>query len=540
MQVPIAATRRVRAPLITLALRTLQTADMSQLATYSLPLSAGSSMWMYAPARDALAPQGWNASYTGSTAWPPSGASDTGSGAFNFRTQNGNATVSLSFSGTGALLCLRGNGAHYGLQVDGKQIAIQTQDNDAACLEFGAETTISTGQFPFAAHNVILSVAASAAHEFQFYGGVASTSIAVDSSDEKPTEFVIDDQDPGWLLQRGSGVWDIASAANTIDGSITFKCPYGDGGHAEYSFIGASALVFYGRPSRDTHDFSVLLTGGTVFNSDASVSGWALGSTVAFFQAGLNPSQVYTLTFRNYNADKPKCISDPVGRYCCAAFDGLKLIGSAKSLAHFLPLPSSSVTSTSSTQGSSTQGATGTQAQVSATSPSGNASSKNVGAIVGGALGGVAVAILIAVAAIWFFWRRRSPRQQGPPPSALDLPNADLMYGSPYSPSQMSSNVAAAASFWQTGADRTLSPFGFGAPSSHPPTVMTTSSDAAPSPVTVMSGPPMMVGKRQHSQSTADRARHGAVSPATTSSTPERVLPTTGGQNFTQPPSYYQ
>ncbi|KAH7103720.1 hypothetical protein BKA62DRAFT_49328 [Auriculariales sp. MPI-PUGE-AT-0066] len=306
---------------------------MSQLAPYSLPLSAGSSMWMYAPARDALAPKGWNASYTGSTTWPPGGGSDIGSGAFNFRTQNGNATVSLSFSGTGALLCLRGNEAHYGLQVDGKQVEIQTQDNDATCREFGAETTISTGQLPFAAHSVILSVAASANHEFQFYGGVASTSIAVDSVDEKPTEFVIDDQDSGWLLQRQSGMWDNADAANTIGGTISFKCPYGSAHPAEYSFTGASALIFYGRPARDTHDFSVLLTGGTVFNSDASVSGWTLGSTPAFFQAGLNPSQVYTLSFRDYSDNNPDCITVPESRYCCAAFDGLKLLGSAKSLA---------------------------------------------------------------------------------------------------------------------------------------------------------------------------------------------------------------
>ncbi|KAH7103722.1 hypothetical protein BKA62DRAFT_696272 [Auriculariales sp. MPI-PUGE-AT-0066] len=476
---------------------------MSHLAAYSLPLSAASSMWMYAPARDALAPQGWNASYTGSTTWPP-GGSVTGSGSFNFRTQNGNATVSLSFSGTGALLCLRGNGAHYGLQVDGKQIAIQTQDNDAACLEFGAETTISTGQFPFAAHNVILSVAASAAQEFQFYGGVASTSIAVDSSDEKPTEFMIDDQDPGWLLQRGSGLWDISPVANAIDGSVTFKCPYGDGGPAEYSFTGASALVFYGRPAKETHDFSILLTGATVFNSDASVSGWELGSTVAFFQAGLNPSQTYTLTFRNYNADKPNCTSDPVGRYCCAAFDGLKLIGSAKSLAHFLPLPSSSVTSTSSTQGSSTQVAIGTQAQVSAADPSSSASSKNVGAIVGGALGGVAVAILIAVAAIWFFWCRRRPQQQGTPASALHRPNVDLIYGSAYAANQMSSSAAAAASSPQAGADPTLSSF-------------------------VMFGSPVMAGKGR-----------GAASLETTSSTrPGRASSATSSHRLTQPPAYH-
>lgn len=43
--------------------------------------------------------QGWNASYTGSSSWPASGASTTGVGSLYFRTQLPGASVDISFFG---------------------------------------------------------------------------------------------------------------------------------------------------------------------------------------------------------------------------------------------------------------------------------------------------------------------------------------------------------------------------------------------------------------------------------------------------------
>jgi len=79
-----------------------------------------------------------------------------------------------------------------------------------------------------------------------------------------------------------------------------------------------------------THDFSILLD-QIIFASDASVSGWALPSTVYFFQAGLETEREYTLTYRNY-ADGQDCTAVNGGRYCCSAIDAFRLLGSASRL----------------------------------------------------------------------------------------------------------------------------------------------------------------------------------------------------------------
>ena len=102
---------------------------------------------------------------------------------------------------------------------------------------------------------------------------------------------------------------------------------------ADRGGLGASAVVFYGRPSAGYHDFSIFLD-QKLFSSDASVSGWTLPSTPGFFQAGLDADHEYTLTYRNF-ADGKNCtyLEDGTRRYCCSMIDGIKLIGSASKLA---------------------------------------------------------------------------------------------------------------------------------------------------------------------------------------------------------------
>ena len=89
--------------------------------------------------------------------------------------------ISLSGSvGTGLLLCFRDNGATHTLSIDGRQVEPNSGDNDAACRELGATTTLRTGDLDFARHSVLLDVAASDNHQFEFYGGAMDTRVAVD------------------------------------------------------------------------------------------------------------------------------------------------------------------------------------------------------------------------------------------------------------------------------------------------------------------------------------------------------------------------
>ena len=82
--------------------------------------------------------------------------------------------------GTGLLLCFRDNGAAHTLNVNGRRIDTQTGDNDATCRELGATTTLRTGDLDFALHSVVLEVNASDDSEFEFYGGILQTRVAVD------------------------------------------------------------------------------------------------------------------------------------------------------------------------------------------------------------------------------------------------------------------------------------------------------------------------------------------------------------------------
>ena len=78
------------------------------------------------------------------------------------------------------LLCFRDNGAPHTLSVDGRKVNPTSEENDSVCRELGATTTLRTGDLDFALHSVVLDVTASDDQEFQLYGGIVETSIAVD------------------------------------------------------------------------------------------------------------------------------------------------------------------------------------------------------------------------------------------------------------------------------------------------------------------------------------------------------------------------
>ena len=86
----------------------------------------------------------------------------------------------LQSTGTGLLLCFRSNGAASTLTVDGRTANPAERPNEDACRELGATTTLATDTLDFGSHTVSLAVHASGANQYQFYGGMIRTNIAVD------------------------------------------------------------------------------------------------------------------------------------------------------------------------------------------------------------------------------------------------------------------------------------------------------------------------------------------------------------------------
>ncbi|KAH7100754.1 hypothetical protein BKA62DRAFT_705544 [Auriculariales sp. MPI-PUGE-AT-0066] len=439
---------------------------MSQ-APYSLPLSAGSGTWIYKPQRNALVARGWNASYTQSTVWPTGqGGTVNGQGSLYFRTQMANATINTAFTGTGITLCISDNNAPFTVSLESKQVTVGSTANDAACQTLGAAKTISIGNLDFGSYNIALSVTASNDNEFRFFGGVVQTMIAVDAASQQATEYVVDDQDAGWELERGGEYgWAIAQNSQAFRGSFSFVCPYGDLATAIYRFKGASAVVLYGQPYTDTRDYSILLN-DKLFNSAATSSGWLLSpQTPLYFQAGLDPSTEYTLTYRDYSDDNPDCPDAAPDLYCCATLDSLKLLGSASGLAHFLP---SNISSSSQTSVIVSGSASPTVSQPfgESTVTESQATSTNVGAIAGGVVGSF-VAVLIIAFGVFLLWRRRQKQTASWNNASVSASRTN------YPPPASNASATVGSSSISASRDPTIRPFALG------------------QPATLMSGPPV-------------------------------------------------
>ncbi|KAH7097029.1 hypothetical protein BKA62DRAFT_481196 [Auriculariales sp. MPI-PUGE-AT-0066] len=362
---------------------------------FTLPPVAG--LWLYTPRRDDTAEDGWNLSFSDSPQQPDPNSQDTiGSGHAFFRTHTSDAQVAITFDGTGMLLCFTDNGAQYALTVDGSAQSSTAVDaaSDPACASTGATQMYAIGNLAVGSHNAQLRVAASADHEFQFYGGQITAAIATTGSQSIVTNKTIDDTDAGFSFQppKGENAWDTTGGGKGLYNlTTTFDCQYGNDNLTTYSFTGAGGMAVYGHAYRDTHDFSVTLQGGGKtdnLKSDLSTSGWNMQSQLAYFKGNLDPKSTYTMTLRNYNEDKPLCKTAVAnGRACCVSLDALVLF---------------------TADGSSPTGSTTGLPMPTGGGPGGGSKS-NVGAIAGGIVAGLAAIALIGVL-IFFLVRRRRNR----------------------------------------------------------------------------------------------------------------------------------
>lgn len=134
--------------------------------------------------------------------------------------------------------------------------------------------------------------------------------------------------------------WDTATNPALYRNSETFRCPYGQGNSASYTFIGASGVIVNGVVSKDSRAFSVTLDGER-HNMDAT-SSWRDNATVFLAKGNLDPTVYHKLVLANFNTDKPNCTHQddsgtPVDRYCCFGFDSVVLLQASSPCETLLP-----------------------------------------------------------------------------------------------------------------------------------------------------------------------------------------------------------
>ncbi|KAH7103662.1 hypothetical protein BKA62DRAFT_47676 [Auriculariales sp. MPI-PUGE-AT-0066] len=376
----------------------------SGLIPHDFDLSPFAGVWLYKPWRQARDDIGWNASYANSPNWPPPGEQGVlGQGQPYFRTRNDAAQVSLNFQGTGVVFCFTSNGAQFVASVDGNANAFQTSDAtaDGPCRDTGAQQIATASNLDFKDHTAVLRMAASADHEFRFMGGRMTTAVNTAGFTSNVVDRWLDDRDPGFSFVPGTGTnnWDRGDgkAQNAQNSTVTFTCAWSHERTASYTFTGAGAAVLWGYAYLDTHDYQVEVTSDSWSDkvmSDMSTTGWSYGRSPMWVRGNLDPARTYALTLRNYNDDNTGCQGyqelkpNETKRWCCTALDGLQLFSGE--------LPLSTGSESSQTAGPPPASA-------------GGKSSANLGAILGGVFGGLALVAAIVVLVL-FLSRRKQDR----------------------------------------------------------------------------------------------------------------------------------
>ncbi|EJD39563.1 hypothetical protein AURDEDRAFT_116103 [Auricularia subglabra TFB-10046 SS5] len=379
------------------------------LAAYNVSLTAFSPLFIYGPERDTDAAQGWNASSTATDA-------TTADGTVYRRTQVPGARISMAFQGTGLYLCFDAGGASFALTLDGKIVQTTTSAaSELACEKSGGEanTLLYASGLEYGSHSALLQVAASAEHEFRFFGGALEIGVQTGGRTVDDSQ-VVDDQDSGWALApgRGGGQWDSKSAQGYFNITGSFECNYGRDISAAYTFSGAGGAVLHGGVVGDMSAFSVQLDDEPPVNLVAS--GWEDESVVFHVAGALDPAKEHTITLRNFNSEVTNCNVD---KFCCVNLDAIQLLRAGKEDLSALPQdPDGGGGDSSGQQGSGPD-----------PSKTGSSPKTNAAAIAGGVVGGTAAIAILGVLA-FFLLRRRCRKAEskrrtfdGQPPLSYEL-----------------------------------------------------------------------------------------------------------------------
>jgi len=377
---------------------------------YNITLGEESPTFQYTPFRDGPVTEGWNSSYSGSIEWLGSEGS-TGIGTPYRRTELNGAGFTLDFTGTALYLCLTSNNqAGYTVTVDNSAITKIASTSDSACSSFpGAEVLLVADGLSYGPHTATLNATLSGDESLDFYGGVVTLSAGPAGSTVSSPVW-IDDRSTDWVYEPWP--WPQGNAAGEYNGTHSYACNYLSEVTASISFNGTSIVQLIGSPTSNSFGYSVQLNQvQTVYN--ATNYWWADRQTL-FFAGGLDPTQTYTLTLVDYDANQP---NGPPGLntsgFYCINLDAIVLVQTI--------LPTTQTTSSGSSTGStgastSTAAGSGASQSIGADNAGGTSSpSSGSSALSGGAIAGIVIGILVVVALvvlIWFLLTRLKKRAQ--------------------------------------------------------------------------------------------------------------------------------
>ncbi|KZP00802.1 hypothetical protein CALVIDRAFT_533135 [Calocera viscosa TUFC12733] len=370
---------------------------------YNISLGEESPTFQYTPVRDGPVTEGWNSSYSGQIEW--SGLEGKlGIGTPYRRTELNGAGFSLVFHGTALYLCLSTNsGAGYALTIDNNAVTKTASASDQACSSFpGSEVLVVADGLSYGSHTAEFNATISGTGpSVDFYGGVVTLSAGPSGTTVSSSPLVVDNQNPEWVYE---GTWYQGPGTAEITGTHSFTCQYDSAVTVSLTFNGSSIVQLIGTLTSNVFGYSVDFDNvETVYNG--SNYWWAAQQTM-FFAGGLDPTQSYTLTLIDFDANQP---SPPGGNNTgCVNLEAVLLVQAT------LPNTQSTPSSGPSIPGTATSPSSGAS-HSSGADTGGNGQSG--GGLSGGAIAGIvigALAVLALIIAVWFLvsrMRKRSSAQ---------------------------------------------------------------------------------------------------------------------------------
>ncbi|KZV85046.1 hypothetical protein EXIGLDRAFT_841726 [Exidia glandulosa HHB12029] len=304
----------------------------STLTPYVVALTAPSPLFVCQPYRNTEDP---------SLGWSANTSSLVGSQAGDvpyWTTRLKGASISLPFEGTGAYMCFTAGDASYDILLNGSTVEASSIRSAVGtpCKALGAQTAFVLDGLQPGAHNATIRVTSAPHNDFSFFGGGITLGVSTGGAGVNDSD-VRDDQNMQWVLRpsRAPSVgWDTVTNSNFAGGTGTFDCNYSDQHTATYTFTDAVGVVLTGIVWKDSHAFSVVFDTEEIHNLDATGGlEWSNNRTVFFTKGNLDPDTLHQISIRNYNAEKPHCMTtDDMGRSltksrdCCVQFDSLTIL----------------------------------------------------------------------------------------------------------------------------------------------------------------------------------------------------------------------
>ncbi|KAH8119972.1 hypothetical protein DFH11DRAFT_21098 [Phellopilus nigrolimitatus] len=250
--------------------------------SWNFTLPDTSSVFQYSPYSDGFGlTNGWQQGYTNSEFLTSPGEAGVGS-PFHI-TSHPNASISLSFFGTGVTLLGEAN-CSYKVVLDGSERVFNDQPTISLFSEFGLANVT---------HNITLTAQPSANNQTLSFSAAQLMSSAADSL----TPVRIDNQNTSLIVYNGNWTTRSDSQVPNSQNPSPFFETDDFGASASFNFTGRAVEV-RGVKNYGWWTYSVTLDGNAFSNLNAS-SWWIVPDALLFYQDGLDENATHYLRITN-------------------------------------------------------------------------------------------------------------------------------------------------------------------------------------------------------------------------------------------------